>query len=245
MSASAEQLPRFYVPALSAGQVAVTDGEAHHGLHVLRLAAGAAVELFDGQGHAARATVVETTRHELRCQADPPTSSPPPTPPVTLAFAVPKAKRLDWLLEKATELGVRTLQPVIFERSVAGGEKLSASKRERWIGHCISAAKQCGLNHLPTLAEHCSLEALLAAPPEGLKLLGDGEAETPSLGSQGEAIRAALRVTVLVGPEGGLSGQERSLAVEGGFQPVRLGETTLRVETAAVALLAALRTLAM
>ncbi len=245
MSTSAAQLPRFYVPSLSAGEVAITAGEAHHGLHVLRLSAGQAVELFDGQGQAARATIAETTRHEIRCQAEPPTGRPAPAPAVTLAFAVPKAKRLDWLLEKATELAVTRLQPVVFERSVAGGEKFSASKRDRWLGHCISAAKQCGLNHLPTLGEHCTLGEFLDEPAEGLQLLGDGGAETSPLAAHAEAIRAASLSTLLVGPEGGLTQAERELAVGAGFQPVRLGDTTLRIETAAVALLAGLRAVAM
>lgn len=243
MNDTAAQPPRFFVPTLGAGPVSITDAEAHHGLHVLRLAAGDAVELFDGRGNAARATITDTTRREIYCHAEAPQASAPPCPAVTLAFAVPKAKRLDWLLEKATELAATTLQPVVFERSVAGGEKLSDSKRDRWVGHCISAAKQCRLNHLPALQEHCTLAELLAAPAGGLRLLGDGGPDVPSLGEQQDVIQTASHVMLLVGPEGGLTNSERNLSLAGGFKPVKLGGTTLRIETAAVALLAGVRTL--
>ena len=104
-------------------------GEVHHALHVLRLGVGADVELFDGRGAAANARVTAVGRAgvEMLVTATLPVAGPPRRR-VHLAFAVPKGKRLDWLLEKATELGAASLEPVVFERSVAGGD-LTPTKR--------------------------------------------------------------------------------------------------------------------
>jgi len=151
---------------------------------------------------------------------------------------VPKGKRLDWLLEKATELAAGVLQPVLFARSVAGGENLSAGKRNRWEAHCIAAAKQCGLNRLPTLESPVPLQEFLAQPGDSLRLVGDVTDEGVAFS---EAIRPAEEVRILVGPEGGFTPAERQDIREGGYQFVRLGATTLRVETAAISLLAGVR----
>ena len=161
-------------------------------------------------------------------------------PAVHLAFAVPKGKRLDWLLEKATELGAASLRPVQFARSVAGGEVLSGAKRHRWALHCHSAAKQCGLNFLPELHDMTALTDYLAAAAPGgvIRLLGDLADDAVPLASAIGPARAGATIDLLIGPEGGLSDDERTAAIAAGFLPARLGTTTLRIETAAVALLA-------
>ena len=154
-----------------------------------------------------------------------------------LAFAMPKGKRLDWLLEKATELGAASLRAVTFERSVRQQSQFSDAVRQRWLGHCVSAAKQCGLNFLPELREPLGLVELLGNAREGAWIVGDMGQDASTMG---QALSAApADVTVLVGPEGGLAPAEFSAAVEAGLVPVRVGHTTLRTETAAVALLAA------
>jgi 16S rRNA (uracil1498-N3)-methyltransferase len=167
-------------------------------------------------------------------------STPPIRPAVRVAFAVPKGKRLDWLLEKATELGAASLQPISFERSVAGGKPLSDAKRERWLGHCIAAAKQSGLNHLPQVNDIRRLDDLLMEN-DGLTLLGD-------LDRSARPLRDVLTgtvdsMTLIVGPEGGLNDAERAAAISAGAIPVCLGQTTLRIETAVLALLAGVRTM--
>ncbi|MBS3820366.1 MAG: 16S rRNA (uracil(1498)-N(3))-methyltransferase [Phycisphaerae bacterium] len=238
--------PRFYCPHLAVGRVDLPDGEAHHGLHVLRLRPGDEVELFDGAGAVATACVVDPGRKTVTCEAGEVGRGQPPRPTVRMLFAVPKGKRLDWLLEKCTELAAGLLQPVVFERSGAGGSDLSVSKRERWLGRCIAAAKQSGLNHLPEIGHPLAFDAMLADVAAGREdcgamLLGDVGPGAHRLAATGETFGAAETVTVLVGPEGGLTGQERDGAVEAGFLPVRLGETVLRVETSAVAMLAGVR----
>ena len=250
---------RFFAENLEAGQQALQPGEAHHATHVLRLAAGAQVELFDGRGRTAVGRIIEAKRGKVVVRierANPPADRPRPV--IHLAFAVPKGKRLDWLLEKATELAAASLQPVRFERSVAGGEP-SGPKRQRWLGCCIAAAKQCGLNFLPELGQMLNLDQFLqeqaagnVEPPKGrrriVRLLGDlgrdavciTEALKPADGGrQSEIPNPKSEIVLLVGPEGGLTAAERAACIKAGFRPVRLGRTTLRIETAAIALLAA------
>jgi len=215
--------------------------EAYHALRVLRLRAGDAVEIFDGRGSAAAGRIAETGRDRVTVTLDGPVRRAERLrPAVHLAFAVPKGKRLDWLLEKATELGAASLQPVIFARSVAGGDSLSDAKRARWQWHCVSAAKQCGLNYLPAIAGPLSLSEF-AVRREGLCLLGS-TADAATLAAAWDG--AVEQVWIVIGPEGGLTEKETDLLRGAGFVPVRLGTTTLRTETAAVALLAGVRTLA-
>ena len=250
----ASKPPRFYLPpteGAAAGfvvgrEAALPSGEAHHAAHVLRLRPGAAVELFDGVGGSALGRIVRVHRREVAVTVDevrPPTA--PPEPRVTLAFAVPKGNRLDWLLEKTTELGVARLSPVLFERSIAGWDELSASKRARWFGHSIAAAKQAGLDWFPEIADPRPLAAFLEEAARDDEAAG-GRWLFGDLSARAVPIREALtrpapprRVCLVVGPEGGLAEAERSALQCAGFVGVCLGRTTLRIETAAVALLAA------
>ena len=234
--------PRLFVPAAPAfgpgDELALDAGEAHHAAHVLRLRPGAEVEVFDGRGTSAIARITRAGRGDVVVVVEavrPPAARP--RPEVHLAFAVPKGKRLDWLLEKATELGVASLRPVHFARSVAGAGPLSPAARERWRGHCVAAAKQSGLPFLPTIEDALALDAFLPLAPVGL--FGDtGDAAAP-LACAVAALASAQRFHVVVGPEGGLTDDERRRLAAGGLVPVRLGRTTLRIETAAVALVAA------
>jgi 16S rRNA (uracil1498-N3)-methyltransferase len=232
---------RFYVPQINGGECSLPSSEAHHALHVLRLKIGAKVELFDGKGNSSTAEVIHTSRVDVLVTADAPKSEPLPNPGVHLAFAVPKGKRLDWLLEKTTELAATSLQPVTFSRSVAGGE-LTPSKLQRWESQCISAAKQSGVNHLPEIKPLITLKNFLSAPTTvgHLQLFGDLGDLTPPIG---EILRNNIfdSVTLLIGPEGGFTPDERQSIVDAGILPVRLGKTTLRIETATIALLSVIR----
>lgn len=235
MSPSTHDRPRrLFAEDVLADEVVLSASEAHHALNVLRLGPGDAVELFDGRGTRARGRIVRARRGELTVAVEARDRIVArPTPEIHLAFAVPKGKRVDWLLEKATELGVASLQPVRFDRSIAGG------KPHRWWAHCISAAKQCGLDYLPELAEPIALAEFLPAAPDGVKLLGDTRGEASSVPAALAGQTGDRPICLLVGPEGGLTDDERAAVLGGGFRPVRLGSTTLRIETAAVALVAA------
>ena len=284
--------PRFYIAAdprsggagFAAGQeIDLPQAEAHHAAHVLRLRAGDAVELFDGCGGSARGRLARVAKRDVTVMITEASSGGPATarrgPIIALAFAVPKGSRLDWLLEKATELGVASLEPVLFERSVAGGDELSDAKRARWMGHCIAAAKQSGSDYLPALCRPRPLAefarqssaavriygALAADAVPPARVLTDGAAARALTGSAAAgALKAGAASTVkggapagtvtagaaagtlaiVVGPEGGLTDAERQALHAARFIPVRLGHTTLRIETAALALVAAALALA-
>ena len=239
---------RFLVAGLPDEAPCIVDlppDEARHAWTVLRIKAGREVELFDGRGRVARGRVAEAARRSVTVAVESVRRDERVGPRVHLAFAVPKGKRLDWLLEKATELGAASLRPVQFARSVAGGEAPSDAKRHRWALHCHSAAKQCGLNFLPELHDMTALADYLAAAPGEtpggvIRLLGDLAADAVPLARAIGPAQAGATVDLLVGPEGGLSDDERAAALAAGFLPVRLGTTTLRIETAAAALIAGL-----
>lgn len=246
MTDRADNLPRFFAEKLSEadGELTLDDNEAHHAAHVLRLGEGQAVELFDGRGHAAAGVITACKKRQVRLRLTGTVQTHlPPAPALHLAFAVPKGQRLDWLLEKATELGAASLEPIQFARSVAGGKGLSAHKLDRWAARCVAAAKQCGLNHLPEIRPACGLGDFLAALPAGRWLLGDGRAGTPPLAEALAAEPAPDALGFVVGPEGGLNDREHQAVCQAGLRPVRLGPGVLRVETAAVALLAGCRAL--
>jgi 16S rRNA (uracil1498-N3)-methyltransferase len=240
--------PRFHCPQLAeaagAGSLELGPTEAHHALHVLRLQPGSPVTVFDGRGRRAPAVVCSAGRREVAVELTGAVDRrPAETPSVHLASAVPKGKRLDWLLEKATELGAASVTWVTFARSVAGGGALSASARRRQEAHCISAAKQSGRDWLPVLSGPIALGDWLAdAPDEGVRLVG---ACDQTAGPPGRILTGGeSRIDLLIGPEGGLTDEESAAARQAHCLPVRLGQATLRIETASLALLAAARTVA-
>jgi len=258
------EFPRFYCDSpLTAGLcVELSLAESHHAMHVLRLRVGEGVVLCNGRGEAAAGRIVQAKHGRVRCEVGAVEAAEVRRRPgVHVGFAVPKGKRLDWLLEKATELGASSLWPVAFERSVAGGDELAEGKRERWLGHCVAAAKQSGLNFLPELRELLPLPELLSATAEAVaagglrRFVGDvtadavplatalGDAERPVGACLSGACLPGADILILIGPEGGLTDGERRLLAAAHVTPVRLGHTVLRIETAVVALLAAVMAL--
>jgi len=231
---------RFFVPDLSGEEVSPQPGEIHHALHVLRLRDGDEIELFDGRGNVAAGVMAILDRRNavMRVTHRYPAMQPA-GPAISLAFAAPKGKRTDWLIEKATELGAARLQRVIFERSTPAAKSESSGKTDKLMGHCISAAKQCGLNFLPELPPPVTLTELLEGQTDELCILGDTGPEAVSITQALGQRPDCDRITLLVGPEGGLTETERKDSMSHGFTPARVARTTLRTETAAVAMLAA------
>lgn len=230
---------RFYVADLGSGEINLGSDQAHHALHVLRLGRGDLVAVFDGAGGSATARIESVGRGDVVLVVEQtPTLSVRPGAVIELVFAIPKGKRVDWLVEKATELGVAVLQPITFERSVAGGKALSAAKRERWIAHCVSAARQCELDFLPELRDIQSLPDYLGACSADLRLVGEVGDGAEGLFEALSAWRPGGTISLLIGPEGDLTDGERASSVQGGFRPIHFGHTILRVETAAIALAA-------
>ena len=238
------RIPRLYLPApLTVGAtVALDDNAFNHAVRVLRLKPGAALVLFNGAGGAFAATLTAVTKRDAQARVTEALPGEVESPlRVLLAQGVSRGDKMDFTLQKAVELGVAAIQPLLTER---GGVDLSgdrlARKIQHWQGIIIGACEQCGRNRLPELREPLSLPAWFSQPPEsGLRLLLDPLAERGLRGLE----RPAGTVTLLIGSEGGLSPAEIAQARRAGFTGIRLGPRILRTETAGVAVLAAVQAL--
>ncbi|NJN52582.1 MAG: 16S rRNA (uracil(1498)-N(3))-methyltransferase [Gammaproteobacteria bacterium] len=225
------------VAPLAPGDTETLDAErAHYIVRVLRLRTGDALVVFNGDG-AARAAVL-TNSTTKRCQieiGDIAQRQPAPAFTLALAQALIKGDKLDFVLQKATELGATDIRLVTTERTeVAVRDARLERRMHHWQKVMIAAAEQCGRLWLPTLHEPVSL-AQLAESASGQRYLLDPAAE-PLAGSP-----SASDTLVLVGPEGGFSDPERSHVMDCGFTPMGLGSNVLRADTAPVAALAILR----
>jgi len=224
-------------------QLTITGQAAHHVSRVLRLPAGASVRVFDGQGHEHHATLHEVTRTGIILDIDASLEVTPESPlQVTLLQGIARHDHMDLVLQKAVELGVQAIQPLWMQRSQKRlkGERMKKRSRH-WEGVVISACEQCGRATLPTL---------LAAGDYGRAFIenkGDNALrlmlQPDACASLSSLEKPAGEVVVLVGPEGGLTPEEQSLASASGFTGIRMGPRILRTETAALAALAGIQTL--
>jgi 16S rRNA (uracil1498-N3)-methyltransferase len=238
---AAHSHPRLWseAPLSQGAEVELGEATARH-VAALRLREGDAVVLFDGTGGEHDASLLRMVRG--RCTArvhahrDVERESPLA---LTLALGISAGDRMDYALQKATELGVKRFVPLATERSVVRLQESRAERRlAHWRGVTVAACEQCGRNRLPPVEPVAGLDAFVAAPAEGLKLvLAPGGTARLATMSRRETI------TVLVGPEGGLSPRELEAAAAAGFVALRFGPRTLRTETAPVAAVAALQAL--
>jgi 16S rRNA (uracil1498-N3)-methyltransferase len=231
-------LPRLHCtePLSSGLHLALPPGPARH-VQVLRLQPGDGLTLFDGRGgeyeavveQMGRSTVSVTVGAHRAVECEAPLA-------IHLAIGMPANERMDWLVEKATELGVASIQPLLAERSVLrlSGER-AQKKQAHWQGIAIAACEQCGRNRVPLVHPVRPLaEWLGAQATPGLVLsLREG---TQALA----ALPPRAAVTLLSGPEGGLAPSEEDAALARGWIPVQLGARVLRAETAPLAALAVL-----
>jgi 16S rRNA (uracil1498-N3)-methyltransferase len=246
-------MPRFYCPALLATD-ALLDlpaGAARH-VQVLRLQPGDHITLFNGgpgwngdtgRGGEFDATITHMGRSDVQVKVGAHQAVEREAPrEVHLAVGMPANDRMDWLVEKATELGVASIQPLMTERSVL---RLSGERAEKKVSHwqsvAVSACEQCGGNRVPLVHAVAGFAAWVKTQTP----LRTGPALLLSLrpGTQGlrSAAAASGAILFLSGPEGGLSPAEEDAAMACGFAPVTLGPRVLRAETAALAALAALQ----
>lgn len=218
---------RFFCPTLpGVGRVLLDGAEAHHLARVCRLAIGDRVELFDGKGFGALAIVRTLGKGTVELEAVERTTGRAAARELTLAVAVPKGERFDWLVEKATELGVARLVPLMTERSSVAPRD---TKLERLRRAVIEASKQCGRNQLMTIEGPRPFGAYLQAERAPDRVLADpgglaGWSWPPS----------SSPVALAVGPEGGFTPGEVESARALGWRPAALGATLLRIETAAL-----------
>jgi len=206
------------------------EGEAHH-LQVRRVEPGETVELRDGQGLIGSGTLRHTGKTwSVEVGA---TDRVAPPPPLVLAVGAGDRERFAWLVEKATELGVTAVVPLECERTTGVATGVRPQHLERLRRHALEAVKQSGAAWAPRVEEPARLDALLGRNAGGTRWLADAE------GGPAPAVVGDAPLTVVVGPEGGLTGAERERLLAAGFEPIRLAAHTLRFETAAVAAAAA------
>jgi len=227
-----QHLPRFLVaqPAALGDVVTLRDDEARHA-KVRRLALGEAVALFDGAGFTCVGVVEHATRDALRIRVTAVRAARSDESPLALTLAVGllKSDKLDWVVEKATELGVATLQPFASAHSL--GEP-SLARQTRWQHLALAAAKQCGRSVVPAIAAPIGFADLPAIPADVRVLLAErGAAQRLA---HVEPVAPPRAVVIAVGAEGGFSDAELDAASAAGFALVTLGPRTLRAETAAI-----------
>jgi len=232
-------LRRFLVDSLEGEEVLLVGERLHHLAHVLRLGPGTEVELFDGRGGCRRGTVVEVGETQARVALGA-WRSAPAAAPVTLAQGLLKADKLEWVIQKATEVGAARVVPLQLERSVVRLEPSRVPDRlRRWQRIAEEAARQSGRADVPVVEAPTSLEAFLdaaGARGEKVALLWEGEREGLRLGEWVEGARGGP-LAIVVGPEGGLTEKEVAQVRERGAPVVGLGSRILRAETAAIAAL--------
>jgi 16S rRNA (uracil1498-N3)-methyltransferase len=232
------RLTRVYVEApVAAGKRVVVEGSAvNHITRVLRLRSGDALTVFDGSGGEFGARIEEFRKDAVVVAVEehrPLDRESPLT--LTLAQGISRGERMDWIIQKATELGTSKIVPLFTKRSMVRLDERQAERKiQHWRAIAVAACEQCGRNKVPELVTPIDFFDVLPADSSGatrLLLSPTGDLRIEDLQDTGKAI------TVLIGPEGGLEDVEQEAALAAGFKAVRLGPRVLRTETAAVAAL--------
>ena len=224
-------LPNFQQPALSAE-------EAHHATHVLRVKTGDTVNVFDGRGHEAQAQVASIAGQSVGLKLLTQTGSAPLPCRITLAQAIPK-RNMDLIVQKATELGVASIVPLISERTIVHLDE-DSKKVERWREIALEACKQSGNNWLPEIQAPQKARAFLDSPGNfDLKLIASLQPDAKPLktilaGAPTLQRSDAPTILVLIGPEGDFTPAELAAGKSAGCLPLSLGPLVLRADTAAL-----------
>jgi 16S rRNA (uracil1498-N3)-methyltransferase len=233
-------VPRAYLPPSSWTETPFLEGdEAKHLSQVLRILPGAVVTVFDGLGNHAQARVLSVSRQRVDLMLELAESAPTSLPDITLVQAIPKGKNMDWIVQKAVELGVSRIQPLVTRHTIVspGGDKA-----EKWRRTALEACKQCGQFTIPIIEDPLPFAEWLANRPSAdLEVIA-------SLADNPRNFRETLKshpdlesITLAIGPEGDFSSEETAAALTAGFVPVTLGDLVLRVETATMFCLSAIR----
>ena len=235
-------MPRFHcpVPLTLGAEIDLPAAAARH-VQVLRLQPGATITLFNGEGGEHSATILRMGRSDVGVRIDAHQAvEREPQRAVHLAVGMPANDRMDWLVEKATELGVASIQPLHTAHSVLrlNGER-ATKKQAHWQQVAVAACEQCGGNRVPVIHPVRDFSAWLATANESaeLRCVLSLAAESRPLGSLIEAHASTGSVAFLSGPEGGLSASEDRAARAAGWKPATLGGRVLRAETAALSAL--------
>lgn len=235
-------MPRFFCPQpLVAGAIIdLPEAVAHH-IQVVRLAVGEEVTLFNGEGGQYQARLASVAKRSVTAEVlahDPREAELPFA--ITLAQALPEASKMDWIIEKAVELGVACVQPLAAQRCVV---RLSSERAEKklahWQGIIVSASEQCGRNRLASLSSLEEFSRWIAHPAAAPRILLSPRG-TQTL-AEWAAARQAHDLALMVGPEGGFSSSEEDAAIAAGAIALSMGPRVLRTETAALAAITTLQ----
>lgn len=233
---------RFYCRPIKKASIELSVTEAHHLAAVLRLRAGDKVELFDGSGTLAVATVTTARTRKATVQVEQLQVVPRPKDRwIIIAPAVAKGDRFDWLIAKCTELGVDRICPILFERTVK--QPKNPEIIQRWRNLAIAAAKQSGRLFLPQLDLPMPLDQILETVKKDylqMRVLFGSPEGAPLVQQEPGDAGEGSDVVAFIGPEGGLTDEEQMLLRDHGGRPVRLSDAILRVETAALTFAAVL-----
>jgi 16S rRNA (uracil1498-N3)-methyltransferase len=234
---------RFYVP-FQAGlkNIWIDSPESHHILHVKRLKAGDNIVLFNGMGVECDARIVEIEGNRVGVEVNQyKTINKENRVGIDIAFAIPKGKRSHFLIQKCTELGVNKLIPTNYERSVVKLKPESSGKIEKWRKIAIEASKQCGRNTITEIGDVVDFENIIEnSDSYDLPLFACNQPDSNNLKNTLQEHLKLNNIIGFIGPEGGFTSNEIEMAKEARCKFVSLGERTLRVETAAIAISAIL-----
>lgn len=241
-------MARFFLPTgqIEGHRATITGVELNHLRRVLRLRPQDRVVVFDDAGceHEGIIRSLSEDRGEIDIIRSYQVNSESPLK-TTLALGLTKGEKMDWVVEKATELGVHTVVPFLSDYTIPKlNERKMAQRSERWQKIAVSAAKQCGRARIPEILALTEFRDLLnAVSRDALRLLFWEKECEQRLSELKETRTVISEVVVTIGPEGGFSAQEAAMALGQGFEAVGLGRRILRAETAAVAALAAVQLL--
>lgn len=230
---------RFYISSPPVSDEIWIDGdEAHHILHVKRAKQGTRITLFDGKGFEYSAKITEISNDRLKVFIEQSREVDRETHiDITIAFSIPKGKHETFLIQKCAELGVKTLIPLHCERSIVDFREKSTLKIERWDKIAVEASKQCKRNFVTTIEDITLFDNLLKTIHKyDLSLIACTELHPGTLKSIVRDHPSAKKFLCLIGPEGGFTHKEIEMAEKEGCVPVCLGSSTLRIETAAIAI---------
>jgi len=233
------RISRFYTEQTlcSGALLTLEGGAALHVAKVLRLGPGARVALFDGVGNNCEATLEQVDRRLVNARLGEVHKAAPPPLKLHLGIGLSRGERMDYVVQKATELGVSTITPLHTLRSEVRLDAARETRKcEHWQRIAINACEQSGLNHLPVINRPLALPAWQASALQGLRLVLD-----PDGGQLVTGDAAPDQISLLIGPEGGLDPRELEGASTSGFTAVALGPRILRTETAPVVALGILQ----
>ena len=236
-------MDRFHLPPDQwCSESTLTGDEAHHCRRVMRKRVGDLIEVFDGAGALAKAEITALSGSGVSLNLSSPSQSDPLLPQLEIAVGIPKGKSFDLVIQKAVELGVNRIQPLVTAQgNVRFKGEEGIAKKEKWQRLALEACKQCGQNFLPEVAAPVELCQWLPTLSAEEKFVGALTPGSKPLREWLAPLSAPEKVIFLIGPEGDFSAAEYESISQASFSPVSLGDLVLRTETAVMAMIAAVR----